>query len=86
MAKRRVHLTFPREQVSEPVIWAIGRRFEVVTNIRRANISDGVGWMALELEGDETEIAGALAYLSERGIVVEAVDELNQETEGQPPR
>ena len=46
-----MHLTFPEDQVTEPVIWAIGHEFQVITNVRRANISDGAGWMALDLEG-----------------------------------
>jgi ABC-type methionine transport system ATPase subunit len=77
MAVRRVHLTFPTTQVTEPVVWAIGRNFDVITNIRRANISDGTGWMALDLEGPESAIEGALAYIRERGIAVDAVDALD---------
>ena len=41
MAKRRVKFTFPPDQIKEPVIWEVGKRFEVVTNIRRADITDG---------------------------------------------
>lgn len=77
---RRVHLTFPQDQVGEPVIWALGREFHVVTNVRRANISDGAGWMALDLEGEPAQIEGAIAYLKARGIEVEPI--LEEDTSG----
>lgn len=74
IAVRRVHLTFPEDQVTEPVIWAIGHEFQVITNVRRANISDGAGWMALDLEGDEAQIDLAIAYLRARRIEVEPIE------------
>ena len=42
--------------IKEPVIYQLGRDFEVVTNIRRADVQEGVGWVILELEGSEPEI------------------------------
>jgi hypothetical protein len=56
------------------VVWAIGHEYKVITNIRRANISDGAGWMALDLEGEDDQIEGAIAYLRERGIGVEPIE------------
>jgi len=75
MPRRRVHLTFPEDQVREPVIWTVGHQYKVVTSIRGANILDGTGWMSIEFEGDDAEIDGALDYLLSKGIEVDVIDD-----------
>jgi ABC-type methionine transport system ATPase subunit len=70
----RLHLTFPEHLISEPVIHRMGRDFELVTNIRRANIEDRGGWVILEVEGDDTAIAGAVAWLAEQGLQVDRIE------------
>ena len=56
MTKQRVKFTFPADIIKEPVIWRLGREFEVMTNIRRADITEDRGWVILELEGEMEEI------------------------------
>ena len=56
MAKRQVMFTFPEELIKEPIIYNLGHQFKVVTNIRRADVSENRGWVVLELEGEEEEI------------------------------
>jgi len=72
--KRRVTLFFPPELIKEPVIYNIGHRFRVVTNIRSANVSEKVGWVTLEIDGEEEEYSKALDYLKEIGVKVEPVE------------
>ncbi|MGA2466017.1 MAG: NIL domain-containing protein [Thermodesulfobacteriota bacterium] len=72
--KRRVTLTFPPKLIKEPVIYNIGHRFRVVTNIRGANVSENVGWVTLEIDGEEEEYSKALDYLKEIGVKVEPVE------------
>jgi ABC-type methionine transport system ATPase subunit len=72
--KRRVTLTFPPKLIKEPVIYNIGHRFRVVTNIRSANVSENVGWVTLEIDGEEEEYSKALDYLKEIGVKVEPVE------------
>jgi molybdopterin synthase sulfur carrier subunit len=72
--KRRVTLTFPPNLIKEPVIYNIGRRFKVVTNIRSANVSENVGWVTLEIDGEEEEYSKAINYLSQIGVTVEPVE------------
>lgn len=74
MAKQRLHLTFPEQLVQEPVIYTVGKQFEVVTNIRRANVEERIGWVILEVEGTEEALAKAVAYLEERGVQVGRID------------
>ncbi len=72
--KRRVTLTFPPKLIKEPVIYNISHRFKVVTNIRSANVSENVGWVTLEIDGEEGEYLKALNYLNEIGVTVEPVE------------
>lgn len=70
MANRHLQLTFPEGIVTNPVIYEIIRRFDVVPNIRRANIANHVGWMVLELSGDDAAVEESIRYLTESGIGV----------------
>jgi ABC-type methionine transport system ATPase subunit len=71
----RLHLTFPEHLISEPVIHRMGREFELVTNIRRANIEDRGGWVILEVEGDDAAIARAVSWLAELGLQVDRIED-----------
>ena len=72
--RRRVTLTFPPKLIKEPVIYNIGHRFKVVTNIRSANVLENAGWVTLEIDGEEDEYLKALHYLNEMGVSVEPVE------------
>lgn len=72
--RRRVTLTFPPERIQEPVIHNIGHRYKVVTNIRSANVTENVGWVTLEIDGEEGEYLKAVNYLKEIGVKVEPVE------------
>lgn len=73
MATRRVHLTFPEDLVQEPIIYTMAKRFDVVTNIRRANVEEAFGWVILELQGSDDAIGAALAYAEEAGVQVDTI-------------
>jgi hypothetical protein len=45
-----------------------------VTNIRSANVSENVGWVTLEIDGEEAEYSKALNYLNEMGVTVEPIE------------
>ena len=47
----RLFVSFPEELVDRPMIYEIVKRFDVVPNIRRANVEAHSGWMILELDG-----------------------------------
>ena len=42
-------LTFPQDILDEPVLYTLGRDFQVVPNIRGASVSDDQALMAVEL-------------------------------------
>lgn len=74
MSTARLHLTFPEHLISEPMIHRMGRDFELVTNIRRANIEDRGGWVILEVEGDDAAIARAVTWLADQGLQVDRIE------------
>jgi len=73
MAKRKVKFTFPQELITEPVIYNLGKQFDVITNIRRANIDEDKGWVILELEGKEEDIERGIAWVVAKGIRVDPI-------------
>lgn len=74
MTTARFHLTFPQHLISEPVIHRIGRDFDLVTNIRRANIDEVHGWVILEMQGEDEQIASAIAWLAGQGVQVDRLE------------
>ena len=68
---RRVRLTYLDHMIRQPVIYQMGKDFDVVTNIRRAAIQENIAWVILELEGDEIEIDNALEWASSLGVRVD---------------
>ena len=73
MVKQRVKFTFLSELVKEPVIYQLGHNFEVVTNIRRADVREDMGWVVLELDGEDSEIQRGLDWVSAIGVRVDPV-------------
>lgn len=71
MARTTVRLTFRGETLTEPVIYRMGQDYEIITNIRRAEVGEDSGWMDLELDGEQAEIDRALEYARSRGIGIE---------------
>ena len=71
MAIQRVRFTFLDRMIKEPVVYRIGREFQVVTNIRRADIQEGIGWVLLELEGEQQAIDDALKWVDSLGVRID---------------
>ena len=74
MTKRHVMFTFPTELIKEPIIYDLGMQFQVVPNIRRADISEARGWVVLEIEGEDKDIEASITWLKNKGIKVDAVN------------
>ena len=72
MAHLRFHVRFPEDKVKEPIIYQIGREYNVVTNVRRADIT--TGWVDVELSGETAEIERALQGLRHKGCVVDPIE------------
>jgi hypothetical protein len=75
MTKKRVKFSFVQQLIKEPIIWKLGKEYDIVTNIRRADVSADFGWVILELEGDEDEIERGLEWVAEQGVRIDPVYE-----------
>jgi L-aspartate semialdehyde sulfurtransferase ferredoxin len=75
MPRLRVKFTFPPEQIKEPVIYEVGKRFDLVTNVRRADITAEVAWAVLELDGTREDLDRGVEWLRELGIRVDPVED-----------
>ena len=73
IAKKRVTLVFPQDQIKEPVVFTMAKKYNIIPNIRRARVTESVGEMTLELEGDEKDLEKGIKYLESRGLKVEPV-------------
>jgi ABC-type methionine transport system ATPase subunit len=73
MDKKQVMFTFPEGLIKEPIIHNIGQQFKVVTDIRRADVSENKGWVILELEGEEREIERCIAWVTGQDVRVDPV-------------
>ena len=72
--KDRLHLTFPRDTIAEPVMCQVAKQFDVTFSIRRANVEAEAGWMDLQLEGEELEIERAIDYIQSQNVRVDPIE------------
>ncbi|MDQ6632593.1 MAG: NIL domain-containing protein [Verrucomicrobiota bacterium] len=70
----RLWLMYPSKLITTPVIWELGQKFPVVTNLRQVSVTDEIGIVSLELEGQRDEIKAAIKWLEKSGIKVEPVE------------
>ncbi len=72
--KKRIKLTFPQHLIREPVIFTMAKTCDVMPNIRRARVTETIGEMVLELEGNEKNLNDGIQYLQSRGVTVEMIE------------
>jgi ABC-type methionine transport system ATPase subunit len=70
----RLWLMFPARLITRPILWELGKQFNLVTNIRQASVTDEVGVVSLSLTGERDEIKKAIRWLEELGVKVEPVE------------
>lgn len=59
--------------VKRPVIYELSKNYQIVTNIRRADVRDDMGWVVLELEGQEDVITEGLKWVVSTGVRVDPI-------------
>ena len=72
--QQRLWLMYPPKLIKKPFIWEIGHKFKVVTNIRQASVTDEIGIVCLELDGERAEIKAAIKWLESQKVSVEPVE------------
>ena len=75
----RVKLTFPEHLIKQPLLGRLVREFDVLPNIRRANVEEKMGWIICELADDDAAVESAVDWLEDAGV---QVDRLGDVVEG----
>lgn len=70
----RLFVSFPEELVDRPMIYEIVKQFDVIPNLRRANVESHSGWMILELSGAAEARDAAIGYLAGLGCTVNRME------------
>lgn len=73
-SRRKIFCTFPQQLIKEPLLYNLGKNFQVIPNIRGASVTDDIALIALELEGELSEIDKAVSFLKEKGVKVESIE------------
>ena len=73
MPIKRVKFTYEQQMIKEPIISMLSKDFDLVTNIRRADVREDMGWVVLEIEGEENEIQKALDWVSTKSVRVDPI-------------
>lgn len=71
---RPLELDFPARLVGKPVLYELVKRFDLVPNIKRANITQEFGYIQLELKGRVRDMEAAMAYLKKVGVGVAPIE------------
>ena len=71
---QRLWLMFPPKLIKKPLVWEVGHKFKIVTNIRQASVTDEIGIVCLELTGARDEVKAAIKWLEKNGVSVEPVE------------
>ncbi len=74
MSDDRIFVSFPADAVTRPLIYEIVKRFDVVSNIRRANVEDASGWVIMELGGEAEARRAAFEYLEAAGCTISPME------------
>jgi L-aspartate semialdehyde sulfurtransferase ferredoxin len=74
MARMRVRLTFPANLVQEPILYRLVKDFDILINIRRADVKADHGWVALEMEAEQETLERGVAWLKQRGVQIDPIE------------
>jgi hypothetical protein len=74
MSRLRLRLTFPAHLIQEPILYRLVKDFDIVINIRRADVKADHGWVALELEAEPDMLERGVAWLKGRGVTVDPIE------------
>ena len=72
--QKRLWLMYPPKLITNPVMWELGHKFPVVTNVRQASVTDEIGIVCLEISGPQKSVHAAIQWLEKLGVKVEPVE------------
>lgn len=71
--RQRVHLTFPKKLINQPVLSLLAKQFDVVFNIRGSTVTSQMALVELDFDGEESDVGKAIAWLKRKGVSVEPI-------------
>ena len=74
LVKKMVKLVFPQELIKEPVTFKMAKKYDIIPNIRRARVTDTIGELVLELDGEEKNIEKGIKYLKRFKVDVKPIE------------
>jgi len=74
MDRLRVRLTFPPNLIQQPILYRLVKDFDIVINIRRADVKADYGWVVLELDASEATLQRGVAWLKAQGVQVDPIE------------
>ncbi len=74
MESIKLKLIYPEDKITEPILSRVCKNFDVEINIRKANVTDRIGWLELEMTGDEKQLEEAIKYMEAQGIEVSPLE------------
>jgi len=74
MAVERYTLSFNTMMKSSPILYNLGKNFDVVTVLEKASLSEESGWVQVAFQGDADEIQRAIADLNTKGVFVAPIE------------
>ena len=74
MARMRARLTFPARLVQEPILYRLVKDFDILINIRRADVKAEWGWVVLEMEAEEGTLERGVKWLKDQGVQVDPIE------------
>jgi hypothetical protein len=72
--RKRIYLTYPAGLVREPLVCRMYAELGVEFNLRTASVTDEIGIIGLELQGEPDEIEAAIQFFRSRGVRVEPIE------------
>ncbi len=74
MESIKLKLIYPEDKIKEPILSRVCKNFDVEINIRKANVTENIGWLELELTGEEDQIEQAIKFMESQGIEVSPLE------------
>lgn len=72
--KKMVKLVFPQQLIKEPITFQMAKKFDILPNIRRAKVTESIGELVLELDGEEDNVEKGISHLISLGVDVKPIE------------
>ena len=73
-SSKRARIEYPAGPASQPVLYPLSHEHDVRINIRRAEITEGGGYLEVEMAGGDAAIDAVCAALQSEGCTVTMLD------------